>query len=209
MKKNQGLGRTRNYAFIVYPDSAPADWRERLSDEHVECLISPLHDKDVNPDGTPKKPHYHVLVLYSSVKTEEQANELRDKVGGVGRENVASARGYARYLCHLDNPEKAQYNPEDVIELGGADYQEITRRSADGVKLVGEMIDCIEENDFIWYDEFMRYCRHEKPEWFDALVTRNTYAVYTYMKSRSMRRRTSYESDGSKRLYPWSRSEDE
>lgn len=177
--------RTRNFAFLVYPDSAPADWRETLNDAHVECLISPLHDKDVNSDGTAKKAHWHVMVMYSSVKTRKQAAELRDAVGGVGWENVASARGYARYLCHLDNPEKAQYSPEDVVELGGADYSDVIRRATDAVKAVSEMMRYICDNNVLFYSDFVDYCRDERPEWFEALVTRNTYAVYTYIKARS------------------------
>ena len=31
----------------------------------LQCAISPLHDKDMNPDNTPKKPHYHVILTYS------------------------------------------------------------------------------------------------------------------------------------------------
>ena len=177
--------RTRNFAFLVYPDSALADWRETLNEAHVECFISPLHDKDVNPDGSQKKPHWHVMVMYSSVKTKKQAAELRDAIGGVGWENVASARGYARYLCHLDNPEKAQYSPEDVVELGGADYADVIRRATDAVKAVSEMMCYIRENNVLFYSDFVDYCADERPDWFESLVTRNTYAVYTYIKARS------------------------
>ena len=51
--------RKRNYATLVYPDSAPENWQEILSELKVPVFISPLHDKDVNADGKPKKPHYH------------------------------------------------------------------------------------------------------------------------------------------------------
>ena len=57
---NNGTGRTRSYATVVYPESAP-DFLERLNDLKVPCFVSPLHDKDFNPTGEPKKPHYHVL----------------------------------------------------------------------------------------------------------------------------------------------------
>ena len=180
-----GKERTRNFAFLVYPDSAPADWRDKLTEAHVEALISPLHDKDKNPDGTPKKPHWHVLVMYSSVKTWAQAQQLRDSVGGVGREEVASTRGYARYLCHLDNPEKAQYSPDDVVELGGADYMSITRRAADSTKAVRDMLGYIRENDVLFFCDFMDYCADERPDWFEVLLGGNIYPVYTYLKARS------------------------
>lgn len=182
---DKSVERTRNFAFLVYPDSAPDNWRDVLDNAHVECLISPLHDKDVNPDGTQKKPHWHVMVMFSSVKTRKQASVLRDAVGGVGWENVASTRGYARYLCHLDNPEKAQYNQEDIVELGGADYSDIIRRATDTVKAVREMMKYIRDNDIMFYSDFVDYCVENRPEWFESLVNHNTYAVYTYIKARS------------------------
>lgn len=182
--KNQEKTRTRVFAFVLYADSAPADWRDILTSYHVEVLVSPYHDKDVNPDGTPKKAHWHVLVMFSSVKTYEQAQEIRDAVNGVGWENIASTRGYARYLCHLDNPEKAQYSPEDVLELGGADYNETIRRVSDGIKVVREMMDFIAENNVMFYSDFVDYCKEQEPVWFEALITRYTYTITQYIKAR-------------------------
>lgn len=47
--------RTRNWAFICYPDSAPDNWKVVLKSFHIPCAISPLHDKDLNPTGDEKK----------------------------------------------------------------------------------------------------------------------------------------------------------
>lgn len=43
--------RTRNWSFIVYPESAPNNWREILQEEMTPFAVSPLHDKDIN-EGT-------------------------------------------------------------------------------------------------------------------------------------------------------------
>ena len=51
----------------MYPESAPENWREILADLHIPVLISPLHDKDVTPDGEIKKAHYHVIIMYGGV----------------------------------------------------------------------------------------------------------------------------------------------
>ena len=48
------------------------------------------------------------MIMYDGKKSIEQAKENFDKIGGVGCEIVNSTRGYARYLCHLDNPDKEQ-----------------------------------------------------------------------------------------------------
>ncbi|MCQ5072057.1 Rep family protein, partial [Adlercreutzia sp. DFI.6.23] len=38
------------------PRRVPTPWREIINGWLVDCLVSPLHDSDVNEDGTPKKP---------------------------------------------------------------------------------------------------------------------------------------------------------
>ena len=43
----------------------------------------------------------------------------------------------------------------------------------------------IRENIVFFYSDFVDYCADERPDWFESLVTRNTYAVYTYIKARS------------------------
>ena len=103
--------RGRNFATVVYPESASADWQEVLAAEFVPAFISPLHDKDINPGGEVKKAHYHVILMFDGKKSEDQVREVFARIGGVGLERVQSIRGYARYLCHLDNPEKQQYEP--------------------------------------------------------------------------------------------------
>lgn len=173
------------FAFLAYPDSVPANWIELLGDKHVRAYISPLHDRDINPEGTIKKPHYHVLLQFDSLKSVAQFEEIRDSVGGVGREIVSSGRGYARYLIHRDNPEKAQYKREDIIELSGADWDELTRREADGTKELNAMKDYIDEMDIRWFDDFDRYCRKHNPTWSELLGRRYTYAVYTYIKAKA------------------------
>ena len=48
--KKENISRTRNYATVVYPESAPENWLSILSDSHVPCFVSPLHDLDLNPN---------------------------------------------------------------------------------------------------------------------------------------------------------------
>ena len=64
--------RCRNWAFIQYDDSAPEDWREKLSELNIELVESPLHDKDLNPDGSNKKAHRHILVSFKGNKSFSQ-----------------------------------------------------------------------------------------------------------------------------------------
>lgn len=45
--------KTRGYALVIYPESLPKNFIERINDLHMQCLLSPLHDKDVDPNGQP------------------------------------------------------------------------------------------------------------------------------------------------------------
>lgn len=182
--KNQKNSRTRIYGCVVYPDSAPEDWLSKISSEYVPTFVSPLHDKDIDQTGEgqkPKKPHYHVMVMYDGVKTKEQFEEFEKKFGGVGCEIIASKRGYARYLCHLDNPEKQKYNIEDVLEFSGADYKDAIARDSDKYKSIKAMISFIKNQHITSYCQFMDYCMDYEPEWYSCLVSCGTYVISTYI----------------------------
>ena len=181
-KTSSGTGRTRTFAFLVYPESAPANWLEKLNDFHVPCFVSPLHDKDINPDGTDKKPHYHVLLIFEGVKTLEQAQAIRDSVGGVGWEIIASQRGYTRYLCHLDNPEKAQYNKDEVKSFGGLDYRSVVTLPTDIDAVLDDMTRFIEVNQIYSFRKFASYCRDHKPDWSYALKHSGAYYIKEHIK---------------------------
>lgn len=184
-KSNNGRGRTRNFATIVYPESAPNEWQDILAQQFIPAFISPLHDKDVNPTGEPKKEHYHVVIMFDSVKTEEQAKEIIDLIGGVGLEKVNSIRGYARYLCHLDNPEKAQYDESSVRSLCGADYINTIGLITDKYKAISEIIDYCKEYNIFSFSDLLEYCKEERFDWFRVLCDNGTYVVEKYLKSKS------------------------
>lgn len=182
--KTYGTGRTRNYATVIYPESAPDNWQQLLAEKFVPAFISPLHDSDINPTGEPKKPHHHVLIMFENVKTKEQAKEIFDCIGGVGCEVVNSLRGYARYLCHMDNPEKAQYAPEQVRSLCGADYTGTIGLVTDKYKAIKEMIAYCREKDIYSYADLLEYCAEERMDWFRVLCDNGTVVVKEYLKSR-------------------------
>lgn len=178
-------GRTRYYATVVYPESAPEHWQEILSEQFVPAFISPLHNQDLNPTGESKKDHYHVILLFDSLKSKDQAQDIFNLIGGVGCEAVQSIRGYARYLCHLDNPEKHQYDPELVRSICGVDYNSVIGLVTDKYKAIGEMIDFCEDNDVISYSVLLVYCRTERYDWFRVLCDNGTVVIKEYLKSKT------------------------
>lgn len=184
-KTSTSDGRVRNFATIVYPDSAPENWLEILAEHFVPAFVSPLHDKDVNPDGEPKKPHFHVMIMFEGKKSIEQATSVFTLFGGVGCKVVQSMRGMARYFCHMDNPEKAQYSPDDVRSFCGADYSAVIGLVTDKYKAIREMIVFCEENQMYSYADLLLYCSEERSDWFRVLCDNGTIVVKEYLKSRT------------------------
>ena len=188
--KEGATKRTRNYTAILYPDSenTPENWLEILQDQQVPMFISPLHDKDTNETtGELKKAHYHIIVCYDAPKTPEQAKELFSLVGAVipplHKFMVQSIRGACRYLCHLDNPDKYQYVPEDVKCLCGADYYGAISLVTDKYACIGQMIDYCVENKIYSYATLLIYCRAERMDWFRVLCDNGTMVMKEFLKS--------------------------
>lgn len=187
-------GRTRNFATVVYPESAPDDWIDILSEYHVATLISPLHDRDIDPNGNLKKPHYHVLLIFEGPKDfNNQVKPIFDSIGAVGRELVNSVRGYARYLCHLDNPEKHQYDVNDVRQLGGADYLAITQLPTDDIKMLMDIFAYVREHNIYSLADLLDLCAIHRPEWFSLIALSRGYIVDKYLKSITWERDTGYQ----------------
>lgn len=183
MKRENASLRFRNFATVVYPDSAPEDWIDILSELHIPAFISPIHDMDVNPDGEKKKPHYHVMIMFEGKKSKEQAKEIFDCLSAVGCETVHTIRGYARYLCHLDNPEKYQYKIDDVRALSGADYMGIIGLAIDKYKALGEMEDFCRDNNIFSFAHLADYCKEYRFDWFRVLCDCGAFYMRTYLRA--------------------------
>lgn len=177
--------RFRNFATIIYPDSAPVNWRDILSDYHIPAFISPLHDSDINPNGEPKKPHYHVLISFDGPKSQDQVSEIFNSFSGVGCESVSTLRGYARYLCHLDNPEKHQYSIDDVVCLSGADYNDVIGLPTDKYKCIKEMISYCDDNNIFAYCDLVQVSMMFHPDWFRVLCDTSSVFMINYLKSKT------------------------
>lgn len=179
----------RNWAFVLYPESAPADWREQLQKTGLPCAISPLHDRDVNATGEPKKPHYHVMVFYQGPTSYNVVKRLTDGLNQPIPQVVEQVRGYYRYLIHMDNPEKAQYPASEIRTLNGfdiGDFVEMTKSEV--MKVCRALMDYIRENDLMEYADLMdmTMCEGVPPEWFDVASSRTLFFT-GYLRSRRYR----------------------
>lgn len=179
-------GRSRAYAFMLYEESMADNWREILTESHVPIAVA-YHDKDTNPDGQLKKPHYHVLMSFDVKKSVAQIVDIVARIvantGGVpSPETVGSLRGYTRYLTHMDNPEKYQYTREALQLFNGFEYDTLIAREDDDFAMLGEIFSYVDDNDIRYTSELMRRLKKDNFELF-KIACKRTYAVVEYVKS--------------------------
>lgn len=184
-KKKEDL-RSRTWTIIVYPDSAPKNWREMLDDTRIAWVESPLHDKDVNPDGTIKKPHWHIVLMFGSNKSYSQIKEIDDMLHGAEEpQKVHNLKGAIRYLIHFDNPEKYQYKREDIKCHGGADVEQYFElSSASRERILWDIMQFIRDEKITSYSAFIGYCQDtDNREWFSIATRYYTLAIRTLLDS--------------------------
>jgi len=182
----------RNWAFIVYPESAPKNWVEILQQTGLQCAISPLHDQDLNADGTHKKPHYHVIVVYSTgTTTFNVVKSLTDSLNAPIPQALEQIKGYYRYLTHKDNPEKVQYSESDIKTINGfniSDFAELTRNEISLIKR--DLIKLINQNQIYEYCDLLDFLIFNESMTEFEVASNNTIFLNSYISSkRHMRER--------------------
>lgn len=182
--------RTLNWCIVVYPDSAPSNWRDILDDLHIEWVESPLHDMDVNPGtGELKKPHWHVLLMFGSVKTYEQVCEVIAPLNCPIPQRCFSVKGNVRYMVHKDNPDKYQYDQSAIVAHGGYDIADAFKASAsERYTLIRDMCAYVRANDICEFQDLVDYAMQEHfDDWFPLLCDSCAYVVGQYIKSQRHR----------------------
>lgn len=184
-KQSKKDSRVRNWTFIEYPESAPDNWRLVLDDLHIKWVESPLHDKDTNPDGTVKKPHWHVMLCFSSKKSYQQILKICRGISGTNPQRVEDITGLVRYMAHLDNPEKYQYDTGLIVGHGGFDvgnYLVATRRER--YSIIRDMMAWVDMENITEMKDLLDYAMREHFEdWFPLLCDNAAYVMGVYIKS--------------------------
>lgn len=158
MSQNKVNVKKRYWAFVCYPESLPDNWIEILQATGLPIAVSPLHDRDFNPDGEPKKAHYHVILCYAGPTTFNSVKSITDALNAPIPQALESVRGNYRYLCHEDNPEKFQYEKAEIRHINGfsiADFIELTKSEVEVLKL--KICHLIRELDIYEYSDIIDY----------------------------------------------------
>ncbi len=175
---------------MVYPESAPDNWIEQLQLTGLKSAVSPLHDNDLEADGsTKKKQHWHVIACWDGPTTYMAAKTLTDKLQATIPINLNSVTGYYRYLTHKDNPEKHQYEDADIRHLGGfdpAEYIEFTRSELEAFKR--KVMQIIRESDLYEYADLLEMLADSDALDLLSCAMNNTILFRGYLQSRAFRR---------------------
>lgn len=173
------------WAFVLYPESAPVNWREQLQQTGLQIAISPLHDKDLNADNTPKKAHYHIILVYEGPTTYNNVLMLTTGLNQPIPQPLDSIRGYYRYFTHEDNPEKYHYNEQEITTLNGFDvknYLELTANQITACLI--ELTHIIQDNDIREYSTLIDLLiENEKKELLQVAQNKTIY-LNTYITSK-------------------------
>lgn len=124
--------KSRYFSFILYPDSTPSDWVQKLELIGVPMAISPIHDKDLsNVEGVMyKKAHYHIIYIAANPVT---ADSVRKKIQrSLGQKSLAKVQIIAttvehvyQYLTHESKDaiakKKHKYDAKDIVLLNNFD----------------------------------------------------------------------------------------
>jgi len=177
--------KARFWWFVLYPESAPEDWRDRIQLTGLPFCVSPLHEHDLNPDQTPKKAHYHVILCYNGPTTYGNVQKtITDPLNQPHPQFLNSVKGAYRYLTHQDNPDKYQYDPYQITCFNGfntTDYCDMSITDED--RLYSAIEDFIDEFSIT---EFLTCVRLLKAHGqFESLSFLRRHATYfsVYIKS--------------------------
>lgn len=185
--------KTRNWWFILYPESAPEDWLNTLQSTLVPFALSPLHDKDINDDGSLKKPHYHVLLRYDGPTTYNHVLELTRSLNQPIPTRYDSFSGAYAYLYHGNSPDKFQYESASVVRYNGLSVPSSRSESGDMLRRVA-VLSFIDDNDIREYADLVDYVVSSSNEEWLKEISRNCYFYLQYIKSRHYRSVSQLES---------------
>ena len=195
-----GQPRAKNYTLVVYPEDLPVDmqvddaWIDIFKDMGHKLIISPYHDRDLNPDGSKKKSHYHVLLQGGRtwIKFAELKDLVKNSFKGKGvavPQKCSNSDGLKRYMTHIDNPDKYQYSKDDIRCYNGATVDSAYQLSEEGKKLaIYDILQFVQEHEEIEdYYQMLDYAMSLKADgdstWFDILLS-NSWVIERYISSR-------------------------
>ncbi|MGA3370061.1 replication protein [Lactiplantibacillus pentosus] len=163
--------KARYFTFLLYPESIPNDWSQRLELMGVPIAISPLHDKDKsNVEGqTYKKAHYHVVYVSKNPVTTDSVRKRIQRVLGARSVSkvqivVQSMENMYLYLTHESKDaiakNKHKYSKRDITLLNNFDIDRyVTLDVEDKDDMLNDVCDLIDDHNLANMRELRRFVK--------------------------------------------------
>ena len=135
--------------------------------------------------GKVKKPHYHMMVKFDTLKSRQQVVDTfcLPLNANMFPQIAQSERGSVRYLIHMDNPGKPLYRLDEIRLFNGYDPEDYFDLSnAELCKIPSAVQEYIELENICSYAELCELCRIYAP-WYKYVIS-NTYFLSNYIDSR-------------------------
>lgn len=170
----------------------------------IPCLVSPVHSKDVysisdkedweashdeefsHSVGELKKPHVHVIFKLPFPKNISSAllfinSCLSDKLQFNYIQPVGSLPLMCRYLIHLDNPEKFQYEYSEIHNLNffPADFNP-PKAGTSSISSLNIILDFINKNQNVTYFQLVSYFASDSD--ISSYIESHAYHVNNLLK---------------------------
>lgn len=188
--------KSKYFCLVLYPDSSTYDVDKlikSLAKEHLTFAVSPIHDRDVNDDGSLKKAHYHLLLAYSSATT---LNNIRCWLSACGMPEselhsvrvCASGVGYYRYLTHKDNSEKVQYDDNDIRVFNDSDdlFKKFSKTASQKIDDLIRIFQIVDELNTISFHSLIQYLMCNERDLFKLLTSSSALAICVKEYQRSL-----------------------
>ena len=168
--------KARYFTFLLYPESIPSGWLDKLELIGVPIAVSPLHDKDLRCGGAKyKKAHYHVIYVSKNPVTAESVRlkikrSLGDKSVAMVQIVSTSMENMYLYLTHESKDaiakNKHKYSKADIRLLNNFDIDRyITLDVEDKEDLFNEICDIIDDHDLANMRELKNFVKYHGAEY--------------------------------------------
>lgn len=197
MSDKKSNRRTRNWCAVVYPDSAPENWKSILDSLNIKWACSPLHDKDTDDDEQLKKAHWHIVLCYNGNKSYEQVVEDLEPLNCPVPQICRDVRSSVRYFIHKDHPHKFQYSQADIETFGGFDIGDVFSLSkSEKTQYLIDISLFIREWDIKEYWDLLFYAVDENTEWVQVIQDNSMYFERLLKSNRHRPRSVNVDDDG-------------
>lgn len=188
--------KSKYFCAVLYPQSTNYDVDKlikALAEEHLTFAVSPIHDRDLDVDGSIKKGHYHLLIAYTSATTLSNIRSWFN-VCGMPESDLHSVRicasgvGYYRYLTHRDNPEKAQYSANDIRVFNDSDelFKKFSKTASEKIDDLVRIFTIVDELNTISFHSLVQYLMLNERDLFKLLTSSSALAICVKEYQRSL-----------------------